>query len=147
MREENKYLFDTSAWFTLLEDEEGANQVERLLKNEKIVVPFIVLLEIYYITLQEKGTETADKRYAMIKSLDLEILWKIDEPTLMLASYFKAKYRISLADAIIAAFAKKENAILVHKDPEYEILKHKVKQLILPYKKKLLRKTSSAPKD
>jgi len=136
MEKKNKYLFDTSAWFTLLEDEEGADQVERLLKNERIVVPFIVLLEIYYISLQEKGIETADKRYATIKSLDLEILWEIDEPTLMLAGYFKAKYRVSLADAIIAAFTKKEGAILVHKDPEYEMLKREIKQIVLPYKTK-----------
>ena len=136
MEKKNKYLFDTSAWFTLLEDEEGADQVERLLKNERIVVPFIVLLEIYYISLQEKGIETADKRYATIKSLDLEILWEIDEPTLMLAGYFKAKYRVSLADAMIAAFTKKEGAILVHKDPEYEMLKREIKQIVLPYKTK-----------
>ena len=49
----------------------------------------------------------------------------------MLAGYFKAKYKVSLAYAIIAAFTKKEEAILVHKDPEYEMLKREIKQIVL----------------
>jgi predicted nucleic acid-binding protein len=132
MKEKNKYLFDTSAWFTLLEDERGAEKTERLLKKEQVILPFIVLLEIYYITLRKRGTEIADKRYAIMKSLDLKVLWEMDESMLITAGYFKAK---SLADAIIAAFAKRQNAILVHKYPEYEALKQEIWQFVLPYKK------------
>ena len=133
---ENKsvYLLDTSALLTFLENEQGADKVEYMLKNEIIFCPFVVMLEVYYITLREKGSDIADKRYALIKSLELEFLWEIDEPTLLTASRFKGQFQISLADAIIAAFAKKNNAILVHKDPEYECIKTEVKQYILPYK-------------
>lgn len=138
MKERSKYLLDTSAWLTLLEDEQGAEEIEKLLKKEQIILPFIVLLEIYYITLRERGTEIADKRYAIIKSLDVEILWEMDEPALMIAGYLKAKYKISLADAIIAAFTKRQDAILVHKDPEYEALKQEIQQHILPYKKNII---------
>lgn len=136
IKEKNKerYLLDSSALLTFLEDEEGADKIEYILRNEKHICPFIVLLEVYYITLRNKGIEMADKRYSLLKNLNSEFLWQIDEPTLMTAGKFKGQYHLSLADSIIAAFAKMNNAILVHKNPEYECLKQEVKQHILPYK-------------
>jgi len=136
MNLENKarYLLDTSAFMTFLEDEKGTDEVDFILRNGNVLCPFIVLLEIYYITLRERGQEIADKRYAVIRNLNVEFIWNIDEPTLITAGRFKGKFRISLADAIIAAYAKINNAILVHKDPEYECLQKELKQHILPYK-------------
>ena len=52
---ENLYLLDTSAWFTLMEDEEGTDEVKKILQNGQILIPSIVLLEVYYISLREKG--------------------------------------------------------------------------------------------
>ncbi|HDH10123.1 MAG TPA: VapC toxin family PIN domain ribonuclease, partial [Chloroflexi bacterium] len=40
----------------------------------------------------------------------------------------------SLADALIAAFAVQQGAILVHKDPEFDVLAELVRQEALPYK-------------
>lgn len=137
IEEKNKklYLLDSSALMTFLEDEEGADKIEYILRNEKHICPFIVLLELYYITLRNKGIEVADKRYSLLKNLNSDFLWQIDEPTLITAGKFKGQYHLSLADSIIAAFAKINDAILIHKDPEYECLKQEVKQYILPYKK------------
>ncbi len=137
MGSENKPLFllDTSAWLTYMEDEEGADRIEEILRTGRILLPFIVLLELYYISYREKGEDVANQRYALVKSLNVEILWYFDEPVLLTAGKFKALYRLSLADAIIAATAKIKSAILVHKDPEYEALKQEVNQEILPYKK------------
>ena len=50
-----RYLLDTSALLTLIEDEAGANRVEAVLREEKILLPWVVLLEVYYISLQEQG--------------------------------------------------------------------------------------------
>ncbi len=129
-----KYLLDTSAVLTLLEDEEGAERVETLLRNEQILLPFLVLLETYYITLQAHTEDVADQRYALLKQLPVTFLSNIDEPTLLTAARFKARFRISLADTLIAAFAVRQEAILVHKDPELEVLAETVQQEILPYK-------------
>ena len=134
-RSEDVYLLDTSAWFSFMEDEEGAEEVERILKKAHVLLPFIVLLEVYYISLWEKGEDIADKRYALLMSLGAETLWDVDEPTLLTAGRFKALYRLSLADALIAALAKRKGAILVHKDPEYEVLSKEVRQVVLPYKR------------
>ena len=128
------YLLDTSALLTLIEDEEGSDRVEAILREGKTVLPWVVLLEVYYISLQEQGELAADQRLAMLKQVAGTILWQADEPTLLQAARFKAHHRISFADAIISAFAVQNEAILVHKDPEYETLAGRVNMEALPYK-------------
>lgn len=134
MHANKKFLLDTSAWFTFLEDEEGADEIKNILLTKDVIIPFIVLLEVYYISFRKRGEFVATKRYAFLKSLEAEFIWEMDEPTLFIAGKFKALYQMSLADAVIAAIAKRNSAILVHKDPEYEVLKGEIEQIILPYK-------------
>lgn len=131
------YLLDTSAILTLLEDEAGAQRIETLLRREEILLPFLALLETYYITLREQSEDVADKRYALLKQLPATILWDVDEPTLLTAGRLKASHRLSLADALIAAFAVRHRAVLVHKDPELAALSNLVQVETLPYKKQL----------
>ena len=52
----------------------------------------------------------------------------------MLAGQVKANYKLSFADARVAATALEFDAILVHKDPEFLELKNRIKMLELPYK-------------
>jgi len=134
-----KYLLDTSAILTLLEDEEGADRVETLLREGEVLLPFLVLLEAYYITLQEQPEDIAGQRYALMKQLPATFLWSVDEPVLLTAARFKARYRLSLADSLIAAFAFQHKAILVHKDPEFEALAGLIRQEALPSKGSELR--------
>jgi predicted nucleic acid-binding protein len=70
----------------------------------------------------------------MLKELPVTLIWEVDEPTMLTAGRFKATYRLSLADALIAAFAARQAAILVHKDPEYEALAGIVQQENLLHK-------------
>jgi len=131
---DERYVLDTSAVFTFLEDEAGAQRVEEIIRAGQAVIPFLVLLETYYISLQETTEAIAEKRYALLKQLPARFLYDVDEPTLLTAGRFKVRHRLSLADALIAAFAVREGAILVHKDPEFESLSKQVKQETLPYK-------------
>jgi predicted nucleic acid-binding protein len=128
------YVLDTSALFTLIEEEAGADRVEEVLRNENATLPCVVLLEVYYVTQQERGAAEATRRFALLKQLPCEILWQLDEPTLLLAGRFKAENRLSLADSIIAATAAERKATLLHKDPEFEPLKEQVALEALPYK-------------
>jgi predicted nucleic acid-binding protein len=130
------YLFDTSALLTFIEDEPGSDRVEEVLKNAAILLPWPVLMEIYYITLQEKGRAEADRRYALIRQLRAEILWAMDEPILLTAARLKAEHHVSLADAVVAAFAIRNNAVLIHKDPEFDALAGLLPMEALPYKAK-----------
>ncbi len=131
------YLLDTSAVMVFLEDEEGAQRVETLLRNEEVFLPFLALLETYYITLQEQPEDVADKRYALLKQLPATILWSLDEPSLLTAGRLKATYHVSLADALIAAMTIRNKAVLVHKDPEIAALSGIVQMETLPFKKQI----------
>ncbi len=129
------YLLDTSALLCFIEDEEGADCVEQALKQKETIVPWPALLELYYITLQEEGQSEADRRFALVKQLKVNIPYDMDEATVLTAARLKARYRVSLADAMIAALAIRKDAILMHKDPEFEALTGLLKMEPLPYDK------------
>jgi predicted nucleic acid-binding protein len=132
--ESSPYLLDTSALLSFIEDEVGADLVEQALKQVTTLLPWPVLLETYYITFQEEGQAEADRRIALIKQLKVKIVWDMDEPTLLTAGRLKADHRVSLADAVIAAFAIRRAAVLMHKDPEFEALTGLLPMESLPYK-------------
>ena len=131
----NRFVLDTSAIFTLIEDEEGASRVELVLKKSEVLISWVSLMEMMYISQQEKGEEIAMNRYAMLKQIDATIVWNTDEPILLTASKIKSSRRLSFADSIIAATAMQDDAALLHKDPEYESLQDLVELEVLPYKK------------
>jgi ribonuclease VapC len=128
------FVLDTSALFSLLEDEAGADRVESILRGEKVYLPWVALLEVHYVSLQEQGEDIANFRLALLKKLPAEIVWQHDEPALLSASRFKAQHRLSLGDALVAGIARQLNAVLVHKDPEMEALSGGVDLEALPYK-------------
>jgi predicted nucleic acid-binding protein len=133
-----KYVLDTSAIMAFLEEELGADTIEELLEQAQIkqitvYVSFVTFTEIFYISIQEQGERIASERLKRIESMPIFRMESNPELT-KLAGKMKAKYRISLADTFIAALAKKEDAVLVHKDPEFESLKGQIEMLILPYK-------------
>jgi predicted nucleic acid-binding protein len=116
-----------------MEDEDGADRVEEILHKSDVLLPFPVLLEIYYISLQTRSESVADERYALLRHIAATEIWSVDEPTVLTAARLKARFRVSFADAIIAAIGVHSSAILVHKDPEFEVLADQVRQEILPY--------------
>ena len=129
------FLPDTSAILTMMDSEEGADLVEDILRTREILLPALVLFEVYYKSIQYHGVETAELRYATMRSIRATHVSELTEPVLLKGGEFKAKYKISLADSIIAAYAFVHNATLVHKDPEFEALTM-VNQVKLPYKLK-----------
>src|SRR5258708_4408968 len=116
------FVLDSSALLTLIEDEAGADRVEDVLRQQRAVLPWVALMEVYYVTKQEQGQVEADRRHTLIKQMSAEILWNADEPTILLAGDLKASRRLSLADALIAAIAQQQGAVLLHKDPELAVL-------------------------
>ena len=134
----DRYLLDTSAILTLWNDEEGADDVESMLKQAEsgravIYASFMTYMEAYYRVYRVEGLESAKSIYAEIKSLPIYKL-DPDERILLRAGAIKANYRLSIADAWIVASAIEVSASLVHKDAEYEQLKDIVSMIILPYK-------------
>ncbi len=130
----DRFVLDTSALLTLMENEAGADRVEELLLTGKVTLPWVVLMETYYITQQEVGQKAADYRYATVRQLGIEVLEEVHEAILLTAARLKATHRMSFADTLVAAYALHHDATLVHKDPEFEALEGIASLEALPYK-------------
>ena len=129
------FVLDTSAIMAFIEKEQGAERVREILLKNSIIIPWLSILEVVYITQRELGEEEAVTRYALLKKLEAKVIWDADETLLLNAARIKATHSISLADSVIAAIARLHKAVLIHKDPEYESLQDVVEMEILPYKK------------
>ncbi len=128
------FVLDTSALLTFIEKEDGAERVREVLLKQTIIIPWLSILENVYISQRELGEEEALTRYALLKKLNARIIWDADEALLLNAARIKSTHSLSLADSVIAAIATQYNAILLHKDPEYEPLQDVIEMEILPYK-------------
>ena len=131
------YVLDTSALLTLIEDEPGADVVQDMLQRSRegkvaVLVSFMSFMEVHYITLQERDADEARVRVDLIMSLPV-LRVESTESLGQIAGELKAEHRLSVADAWIAALAKDRNAVLIHKDPDFENVKS-LQALALPYK-------------
>ena len=133
----NLYLLDTSALLTLRDNEPGADRVAALLNDSASGACvchgcFISLMEVLYRVWKDEGEAAGREAYAICQRLP--IVWVHETtPLLERAAGIKAGHSISLADAWIAASALELGAILVHKDPEFEIVPELLEER-LPYK-------------
>jgi predicted nucleic acid-binding protein len=131
-----RYFLDTSALLTLRDDEDGAEVVASLLTQAmdgkvRCYGCFISQMEILYRIWKDENEQEA--RLAYQQCLALPVEWLHESAQLLeKAAEIKATHRMSLADAWIAAGALLENAVLVHKDPEFKALA--CAQIELPFK-------------
>ena len=128
------FVLDTSAIIAFLENEDGAERVEYVLKNEDVIVCNVSLLEVFYIFHREQSRSVAEQHYALLKSLPVSFVWTFDEPLILTAGRFKATTPLSIVDALIAACAYNSKATLLHKDPEYQKLQGAILLETLPFK-------------
>lgn len=134
------YVLDTSAIFTFTKSEDGSDIVEDILVSaakgrSSVYLSFISLTELYYVTWQAKSEQAARELIILVKSLPVQ---RIDpnERIILSAGRIKALHRLSVADAFIAATAIEKNSILVHKDPEMQVVSAYTEILELQYKRK-----------
>ena len=94
---------------------------------------FVSLTELEYITTQKFG---ADKARELLESVeDKPVRWHQSDRALCgEAAKLKAAHKVSFADAFVAATAKRVDAVLIHKDPEFDALKGVIKLQPLPPK-------------
>jgi predicted nucleic acid-binding protein len=133
----NRYVLDASALLALRDDEPGADRVAAILeeaaRGECVCHGcFISQMELFYRVWKDEGEGAGRSAYSLC--LNLPINWLHETPELLeRAAAIKACFPLSLADAWIAAAALQLEAILVHKDPEFEKVVD-LQQEILPYR-------------
>jgi predicted nucleic acid-binding protein len=131
-----RYLLDTSALLTFSGDEPGADAVGTLLAKGRrgeiqLYLSFLSVMEAGYKAYQARGEDGLATLLASLQQLPITRVDVSDE-LIALAARMKGMYRMSLADAWILATAKQLNAILVHKDPEFEQATAEVRLQPLP---------------
>ena len=94
---------------------------------------FVSLTELEYITTQKFGADPARELLESVE--DKPVRWHQSDRALCgEAAKLKAAHKISFADAFVAATAKRLDAVLVHKDPEFDALADVLKLHGLPPK-------------
>jgi len=130
------YLLDTSALLTLRDDEDGADLIAEVLYQAqegecRCYACFLSLMEILYRVWKDENEIAGRLAYEECQSLPIKWIHETKE-LLEASAKIKATKKLSVVDAWIAASALQENAILVHKDPEF--ISVECVQLELPYK-------------
>lgn len=114
----SKYILDACAVIALLNDEDGAQKVEQLLSQADQTHNFLFmheinLFEIYYGVFRDEGKDLAEQTYDKVIDLPIKIIKGLRESVFKEAGRLKAVYKISLADSIALAEAKKRKISLV----------------------------------
>jgi predicted nucleic acid-binding protein len=123
-------VLDSHALLSLLRDEPGAEDVEKILteagrRDERAHMTEVNYAEVQYIVRRKDG-EAAWQTIAG-ELIATPIQFHVADRVLAdRAADFKARYKISLADAFAAALAKEQNATLVTGDREFKPLEKEI---------------------
>ena len=122
------YLLDACAMLALLNNEKGADTVNSLLDNARrgeisLSMNAANLIEVYYDRIRIYGHELADTIIRGIyDTTPISIINDLTPVIVREAAYFKAKGKMSFADAILIATARCTGATVVtcdHVELEY----------------------------
>ena len=136
-----RFLLDTSALLTLRDDEPGADRVAQVLEmamqgQAKCYGCFMTLMEIFYRVWRDENEAAGQLAYQQCLALPIEWLHNI-ETLLVKAAQFTALFPLSIADAWVAACASEHSAVLMPKDPQFNVLA--ISQEPLPLKRKKIK--------
>ena len=124
-------VLDSHALLALLRDEPGAEAVATILekagqRDHPVHMTEVNYAEVQY-TIRRKDGDTAWATIAgELRAAPIEF-HPADRRLADTAAGFKARFKISLADAFAAALAKEKKAELVTGDPEFKALDKEIK--------------------
>jgi len=94
---------------------------EEIRKTKERYISAIVIHELYRLTLEQEGRETAVLRASLLEK-DFKIV-DVDSEIAKNSAEFRHKYRISLADSIVAATSLSLNATCFSDDLHLKAIK------------------------
>jgi len=124
-------VLDSHALLKLLRDEPGAETVSQLLekagqRDQPVHMTEVNYAEVQYIVRRKDGDAAWATIAGELKAAPIEF-HPATRPLADVAADFKARFKISLADAFAAALAKIKNAELATGDPEFKPLEKEIK--------------------
>ena len=124
-------VLDSHALIAYFRDEPGAEAVESILvaankKDNPLHMTDVNYAEVKYSIIKKDGREAWEEAAKILQGLPIEF-----HPTTRVradeAADFKARFKMSLADAFAAALAKEKKAELVTGDSEFKPLEKEIK--------------------
>lgn len=124
-------ILDSHALLAFFRGEAAAVQVKDLLHkaasaDRPLHMTEVNYAEVKYMLLKKDGADVWKQADDVLTSLPIEF-HTADRRLADLAADFKARHKISLADAFAAALAKERKAELVTGDPKFKSLEKEIK--------------------
>ncbi len=128
-------VLDSFALIAYFRDEAGAEMVENLLvtagkRDSPLHMSDVNYAEVKYSIVKKDGPEAWGEAAKVLEGLPIDFP-STTRALADAAADFKARFKISLADAFAAALAKEKKAELVTGDPEFRSLEKEIKMVWL----------------
>lgn len=124
-------VLDSFALIAYFRDEPGAEAVEELLvaagkKDSPLLMTDVNYAEVKYSIIKKDGADAWAEAAKILQGLPIDFN-ATDRLLADTAADFKARFKISLADAFAAGLAKEKKAELITGDPEFKALEKEIK--------------------
>jgi ribonuclease VapC len=124
-------VLDSFALIAYFRDEGGAEAIENLLvaagkKDSPLHMTDVNYAEVKYSIVKKDGAPAWEEAAKILQGLPIDF-HSTNRGLADIAADFKARFKISLADAFAAALAKERKADLVTGDPEFKALEKEIK--------------------
>ena len=124
-------VLDSHALLALLRDEAGGEAVTQILeragrRDQPVHMTEVNYAEVQYMIRRKDGDAAWAAIAGELKAAPIEF-HPADRRLADTAADFKARFKMSLADAFAAALAKEKKAELVTGDPEFRALEKEIK--------------------
>ncbi|MEP6811258.1 MAG: PIN domain-containing protein [Chthoniobacterales bacterium] len=124
-------ILDSFALLAFLRGEPGEEKIAALLeraglRDEPVHMTEVNYAEVKYITIRKDGKDRWEEIAGELPALPIQF-HPATRALSDLAADFKARYKISLADAFAAALAKERKAQLVTGNPEFKAIEKEIK--------------------
>jgi ribonuclease VapC len=124
-------VLDSFALLAYFRDEPGAEMMENLLvtagrKDSPLHMTDVNYAEVKYSIVRKDGADAWTEAAKILEGLPIDF-HSTSRALADTAADFKARFKISLADAFAAALAKEKKAELITGDPEFKPLEKEIK--------------------
>ena len=124
-------VLDSFALIAYFRDEAGAETVEDLMvtageKDNPLHMTDVNYAEVKYSIVKKDGAKAWEEAAKILQGLPIDFHSTTREMA-DIAADFKARFKMSLADAFAAALAKEKKAELVTGDPEFKAVEKEIK--------------------
>jgi ribonuclease VapC len=124
-------VLDSFALIAYFRDEPGAEAMEDMLvsagkKDTPLLMTDVNYAEVKYSVVKKDGAEAWAKAAKVLQGLPIDFL-STTRALADTAADFKARFKLSLADAFAASLAKERRTELVTGDPEFRPLEKEIK--------------------